>query len=211
MDPKDLPRTQQGFGQMVGEYWPRVQKHHENNFLSSNYKFMEISCLWCVHKPVILKSLFNCIPVCYGYSDWIISMYNDCVGKTSWPLYIANTMQSCQVEGLTAVLLKIQIWVPWNVNSCQKHKQRTNILYSNLWICVNQMHTAVSEKSLFNYTPHPANCKQYSLQRILSCEICHHSQGVTCQQFGETTNFTFKKSSTLHIEAAGSSEILVNF
>lgn len=32
MDPKDLPRTQQGCGQMVGESWPRVQKHHDSNF-----------------------------------------------------------------------------------------------------------------------------------------------------------------------------------
>lgn len=54
---------------------------------------------------------------------WIISTYSDCVGKTWWPVYIANTTQSCQVEGLTAVLLKIEIWVSWNVKSCQKHKQ----------------------------------------------------------------------------------------
>ena len=72
-------------------------------------------------------------------------MNNDCIGESWWPVYITNTTQSCQVEGLKAVLLKIQIWVPWNVKPCQKTQTRTNILYSNLWICVSQRYIAVFE------------------------------------------------------------------
>jgi hypothetical protein len=173
---------------------------------------MEISCLWCVHKPVTLKKPFQLYnSFLWLLRLWIISMYNDCVGKTWRPVYTANTTQSCQVEGLTAVLLKIQIWVPWNVKSCQKHKQNQYFVQQSLNICQPNAYCCFW-KSPFTNTLHPANCKHYSLQRILSCEICHYTvweQPTNSSE--ETTTFNFKKSSTLHIEVARSSEMLVNF